>query len=260
MLNNFRTILSKKTQLNSTTYLYHFDLLEPKEITFKPGQYIILKVPSEKGSVSRLYSLASSNIEKNSFELIVETVVGGLGSGYLSSLKEGVEVNFQGPAGMYELRKNDRKKIFMVTGTGIAPIISILRSTIDDRKLRMEVEDGGLKLEKQTSKYYLFWGLKYYQDLYLLDELKQLAIINSQLIIKICLSREQNLDMIPEEDKKYFFLGHVDSCFEQLLTINDELLNNYEFYLCGGRNVVEALKQTLLSKNIPLESIVFEKF
>ena len=246
MLSIYKTILSKKSKLNSSTYLYHFDLFEPKEIIFKPGQYIILKVPLEKGYIFRLYSISSSNTEKNSFELIVETVLGGLGSGYLSSLKEGVEVNFQGPAGMFELKKNERDKIFMVTGTGIAPILSMIKSELLISNFQFSMK--------------LFWGLKNYKDVYLLNELKSYKLKVASFDFKICLSREQNLDMIPEEDKKYFFLGHIDSCFEKLFTNHYSLITVNEFYLCGGRNIVESLKQFLLSKNVPKESIIFEKF
>ena len=102
MLSTYKTLLTKKQQLNSSTYLYHFDLIEPKEIIFIPGQYVILKVPSEKGPVSRLYSIASPNTKKNSFELIIEIIPGGLASNYLFSLKENTEVVFQGPAGLFK--------------------------------------------------------------------------------------------------------------------------------------------------------------
>lgn len=236
MLLTYKTILSQRSQLNPNTYLYHFDLVGPKEIIFKPGQYVILKVPSDKGPISRLYSIASSNNEKNSFELIVEIVPGGLASGYLNSLKENTEVIFQGPAGMFELKENDRTKVFMVTGTGIAPIRSIFKS-----------------IQYKVSSMKLFWGLRTYKDVYLLDDLKKFNT-------KICLSREQNLNMIPELDRKYFQIGHIDFCLDKLLTTDYSLLTNSDFYICGGRNVVESLKQFLLSKNIPGENIIFEKF
>jgi NAD(P)H-flavin reductase len=106
----------------------------------------------------------------------------------------------------------------------------------------------------------LFWGLKNYKDIYLLEELKQSSSIHHLSSFKICLSREENLNMIPEEDKKYFAIGHVDSCFEKLIPSPYSLNPSFEFYLCGGRNVVESLKQSLLSKNIPAENIIFEKF
>ena len=237
MLTNFRTTLSHKTQLNSNTYLYHFDLLEPKEIIFKPGQYVMLKVPSAKGPVSRLYSISSSNTTKNSFELIIGIISGGLASNYLFSLKENTEVTFQGPAGMFGLKENNRDKIFLITGTGIAPVRAMLNS----------------ELRIQNSE--LFWGLKNYQDVYLLEELK-----NYELRITNFKSREQNLDIVPKEDQKYFELGHVNSCLEKLFPNPYFLVTNFDFYLCGGRNIVESLKQFLLAKNILQENIYFEKF
>ncbi|MFA6532925.1 MAG: FAD-binding oxidoreductase [Patescibacteria group bacterium] len=230
MLPTYKTILSQRSQLNSNTYLYHFDLIEPKEIIFKPGQYIILKVPSDKGPISRLYSIASSNNEKNSFELIVGLIPGGLASNYLFSLKEKTKVIFQGPAGLFGLRDNNHAKTFLVTGTGIAPARSMLIS----------------KNKFPVSNFQIYWGLKNYKDVYLFEELKKFNI-------KICLSREENLNMIPETDRKYFQLGHIDTTLETKL-------DNNEFYLCGGRLIVESLKQFLLVKNIPLENIIFEKF
>lgn len=235
MLQTYKTLLTKKTQLNPNTYLYHFDLVEPSEIIFNAGQYIILRVPTGNGFVTRLYSIASVPNTKNSFELIVAIVPGGIASNYLFSLKENAEIIFYGVAGMFGLKANEKEKIFMVTGTGIAPARSMLNS----------------EFRIKNSK--LFWGLKNYTDLYLFEELKQFNL-------KICLSREQNLNMIPEEDKKYFELGHVDLAFDKLVPSPYSLISNSEFYLCGGRQIVESLRLFLLSKNVPKENIVLEKF
>jgi Na+-transporting NADH:ubiquinone oxidoreductase subunit F len=246
MLQTYKTFLTKKTQLNSNTYLYHFDLIDPKEIIFNPGQYVILKVPTDKGPVSRLYSISSSTSDKNSFQLIIEIIPGGLASNYLSSLEEGKEVVFQGPGGLFNLKENNNNKIFMITGTGIAPILSIIKSEFKIKNLKFKIK--------------LFWGIKNYTDIYLIDELKNLEFQISNFKFQICLSREENLDMIPEEDKKYFELGHIDACFEKLAPKPYSLITSSEFYLCGSRSVVESLKLFLLSKNIPKENIIFEKF
>lgn len=252
MLLTYKTLLTKKSQLNSNTYLYHFNLLEPKEIIFKAGQYLILKVPSDRGPVSRLYSIASPNTNKNNFDLIIGIIPGGLASNYLFSLEENTEVVFEGAAGVFLLKKNEKIKTFLVTGTGIAPARSILISNIKDQILKTQIKN---------QKFYLFWGLKKFEDIYLLEELKQLSNETlEQFKFKICLSREQNLNMIPELEKKYFDLGHVDTCFEKQLKDYGLRIMDYEFYICGGRNVVEALKQTLLDKNIPFENIIIERF
>ena len=228
MLSTYKTILSQKTKLTFDVYLYHFDLIEPKEINFKAGQYLMIKIPTNKGPVSRLYSIASSAAKKNSFELIIQIIPGGLASNYLSNLKVKDEIVFQGPAGMFCLRKNKRPKIFLATGTGIAPVKSILVS-----------------YQLPVSGYSLFWGLKTYKDIDLFDELKMFNL-------KICLSREQNLDMISEVDKKFFELGHVNS-YSPLLTTAD-------YYLCGGRQIVESLRLFLINKGVLQENIMFEKF
>jgi len=231
MLTSFKTILTNKKQLINNTYLFTFKLIDPSEINFIPGQYLILKVNGKP----RLYSIASSNLVKNQIEFIIEIIPKGLASNYLINLKENDEVIFQGPAGQFILRENDKKKIFLVTGTGIAPV----RSMLESYKLQM-------------TNYQLFWGLKTYKDVYLLDELREFNL-------KICLSREQNLDMISEPDRKYFDLGHIDACLEKILDTKYLILNT-DFYLCGGRDAVESLRQYLLTKNVSPENVVFEKF
>ena len=238
MIKNYQTILTNKKQLVNNIYFFKFKLIEPLEISFIPGQYLILKVQGKP----RLYSIASSSLEKNTLEFI--------------------------PAGQFKLRENDKQKIFLVTGTGIAPVRSMLKSTLDIGGLKLDKEVGNLMLEDQSSNFqsqnpasnfqhqtsiFLFWGLKTYKDVYLFDELKEFNL-------KICLSRESNLNMILEPDRQYFDLGHVDQVMERQLANYRLQITDYEFYLCGGRNVVESLRQNLLSKNIPQEYIYFEKF
>lgn len=235
MLQTFKTTLSSKKLLTGNIYLFNFKLIEPLEMKFIAGQYMMLKVPKDGSFVSRLYSIASPPNIKDSFELIIELVPQGIGSCYVESLKLGQEVVFQGPAGIFYLNQNEKTKIFLVTGTGIAPVRSILKGMT-------------------SANYYLFWGLKTLKDIYLLDEFKQFNL-------KICLSKENNLEMVTEVDRKYFDLGHVDYVFDkQFGNLTIEQLNNFEFYLCGARTVVESLKQFVLAKNIPPTNIHFEKF
>ncbi|MFH0979808.1 MAG: FAD-dependent oxidoreductase [Candidatus Roizmanbacteria bacterium] len=229
MLLTYKTVLTKKKLLVGNIFLFTFKLIDPPEINFIPGQYLILKV-NEK---SRLYSIASPNTIKNRLEFIIEIIPKGMASNYLMNLKENDEVSFQGPAGQFTLRENNKQKIFLVTGTGIAPVRSMLKN-----------------FQFPIFNFQLFWGLKTYKDVYFLDELKEFNL-------KICLSREQNFDMIPELDRKYFDLGHVDKCIEKLF-ING--LTDCEYYLCGRREVVDSLKNFLIFKNIPQENIIFEKF
>ena len=231
MLTTFKTTLSEKKQLVNNVYLFTFKLVSPGEIDFQAGQYLMLKVPKDGSFVSRLYSIASSPSIRDSFELIIEIIPGGLASTLLDHLQVGQEIEFQGPAGLFTAKDQARKKIFLITGTGIAPVRAMLKSGLNN--------------------FELFWGLKTFKDVYLFEEMKQFNP-------KICLSRETDLLTIGEEDRKYFDLGHVNDCFQKSSGLESN--RDTEFYLCGSRINVESLRLYLLGKNVPQENIRFEKF
>lgn len=230
MLNQYKTRLILKNQLTKNVLFLRFQLVEPKEIVFIPGQYLMLKIEDKP----RLYSIASSSFEKNIVEFIIEILPGGLASTYFTNLKDGQEVVFYGPAGHFQMKTANKKNIFLTTGTGLAPVLSILKST------------------KDNSNNYLYWGVRYFQDIYLFEQLKKYQT-------KICLSREKDLLMIKNEERKYFDLGHIDEVMEKDF-FNNQSFDDLRFYLCGGREVVESLKQKLILKGILPENIIFEKF
>jgi len=230
MLNQYKTRLILKNQLTENVLFLRFQLVEPKEIVFIPGQYLMLKIEDKP----RLYSIASSSFEKNIVEFIVEILPGGLASTYFTNLKDGQEVVFYGPAGQFQMKTANKKNIFLTTGTGLAPVLSMLKST------------------KDNSNNYLYWGVRYFQDIYLFKQLKKYQT-------KICLSREKHLLMIKNEERKYFDLGHIDEVMEKDF-FNNQSFDDLRFYLCGGREVVESLKQKLILKGILPENIIFEKF
>ena len=247
MLISYQTQLIKKTNLASNVYLFEFSLIEPKEISFLAGQYLILLIPSKGETISRLYSIASPPWQKNSFELVVEFFDEGVGSTYLKNLKIGDKVLFKGPAGMFILKENSKNKVFFATGTGIAPIRSMI----------MESQKSPFDLEDKSQKF-LFWGLRKKEDVYFLEEFKKIKEEDKNFEFKICLSKETSLSKFESD---FFSLGHVDYVFEkELYPKIKETIFGFEFYLCGGRDVVESLRQFLLQKNIPQSAIFFEKF
>jgi len=83
-----------------------FALIEPDEISHRPGQYVQVQAPSDEGPVFRAYSISSPTYERKVVELNVRIVPGGIGSTYLHNLKENDDVSFTGPYG--ELRLNAR--------------------------------------------------------------------------------------------------------------------------------------------------------
>ncbi len=245
MLQTFKTRLSTVQPLAPNVFLYDFALLEQAEVKFFAGQYMILLVPQQNGSPARrLYSVASPVQQSNSFSLVVQLVEGGLASSYLQTLRVGSEVGFQGPAGMFTLRESTREKIFLITGTGIAPVLSML----------------GTETGLAGSSALLFWGLPTLKDVYLAEKLKGFTIRLPGFSYTICVSREQSLDAVNEQDRSHYALGRITVGFEQYMQNNHRRASEFDYYLCGSRQVVESLRVFLAEKQIPKEQVFFEKF
>jgi len=216
--------------------LLKFLLLEPQEIYFQAGQYLILKINNQ----SRLYSIFSSPRSKNSFELMVKLLPGGLGSEYLNNLKINDRVNFQGPAGTFVLQENKKDKIFLATYTGLAPLWSMINDYYENNF-------------NSSLNFCLYWGLRNFKETCLLKELKELSQHKSGFQFFLCFSQEKNLIGISEENRKYFKLGRINNALEQID-------NRFDYYICGSRQVVTGLNQFLLEKGIDPQNIYFEKF
>ncbi len=245
MLQTYKTHLTEKTQLTADVFYLSFELDEPKEFTFIPGQYMIMLVPRAQGeSVRRLYSIVTTPSQKTGFSLLIKEIPGGAASTYIQTRNSGDIVQFQGPAGIFSLKQTLRDKIFLVTGCGLAPIRSMFYSHINSVQ----------------SNFRLFWGIPKVEDVYFLDELKKLSSEHPNFHFHICLSREENLDKIPEDDRKYFILSHIDKGFERTTTQQGVNINEAEYYLCGNRDVTDSLKEYLGEKQIPKEQVYFEKF
>jgi NAD(P)H-flavin reductase len=243
MLTSFKTVLTEKKKLADSVFLFRFNLVEPKEIEFIPGQYMMLRV----NNLPRLYSITSPNKIKNYLEFVIELVEGGVASSYLSQLNLGDQVIWQGPAGLFRLAQDEAtNRVFLATGTGIAPIRSMIKSSIDDKK---------------NIKNYLFWGLRYFEDIYFFDEWKTIEKnTDGNFKFIYCLSREDDWSKISEAERKYFFFGHIQQALEKFSIFNFQFSNNADFYICGSRTVVEALRDFLVSKGVEKRQIFFERF
>lgn len=240
-MQTYQTILTKKTIFPNDVDLFHFSLDNPKEIVFTPGQYIILKVPNGASFVNRLYSIASASTQTGSFELLIKRVPDGLASNYINTFTVGQKVEFSGSAGQFSLKNTPLTKVFLTTGTGIAPIRSFFLSNTG-----------------HTQKYHLFWGMPTLADMYLFEELKEIVKNDPLFQTTVCLSKEPSLEKINVADRDYFSLGHINEATLEL--INAEPQNSLEFYICGRREVVESLREYLYTHGIDRSLVYFERY
>jgi ferredoxin-NADP reductase len=245
MIATFPIKLEERFPLTEHVYLMRFAPVN-HQLDFKPGQYVILHIPQADGHPARrLYSIASPESQKQWFELLVEIIPDGVASGFLMNMKIGETVTAQGPAGMFFLKPEPMDTVFLATGTGIAPIRSMIRQLIDHHS---------------DKKIFLFWGFPTMDTLYLQDEFKQIARTVPNFFFMNCMSREKDLSCVTDEfDKPHFGIGHINDGLETIAEISQNL-NNFYYYICGGPKVVESMREYLASKQIPKENIHFEKF
>ncbi len=239
MLQTLRTIFLSKKKLTHDVYEFVFLCNEPSRFYFERGQYLILMVPKDNDKINRLYSIFDFEESKNSFKIILKIIPGGVGSEYLVNLKQGERVEFQGPAGIFTINKNTKDKIFIATGIGIAPILSMIKESVN----------------KTNSKFSLFWGLKTKSDIFYLDLLSQIAEKYKNFTFEIFISREDI------KDKSIIISnGHVNIGIDKMLIDSNINKENLEFYLCGSIANVDSLRNYLISKEIKPEDIKTERF
>ncbi len=234
MLKKLKAKLTRKYYLNPETIFARLALPEP--LGFSAGQYIIVDIPDKEGVKKRLYSIASPESDQKNIELIIKIIPQGVGSEFFKTRRPGDFIDITGPAGLFTLKRNDQPKVFLATGTGIAPIRSMLKSYAE---------------EKPKEPLFLFWGMRKRSDLYLVHEYEKLERELPSFKYFFCLSREKG-----KED--HIYPGYVQQAAEDLLS--QDLFSAADFYICGGRGMVDDLQKYLLQKGIQKERLHFERF
>ncbi|HJC28093.1 MAG TPA: ferredoxin--NADP reductase [Candidatus Dietzia intestinipullorum] len=111
-----------------------FDIPEGSEEDFRytPGQFLTLRIPSEQtGSVARCYSLSSSPTEDTRLQVTVKRTVDGYGSNWLcDNAAAGQKMHVLAPSGIFTPKDLDQDFILLAAGSGITPVMSILRSAL----------------------------------------------------------------------------------------------------------------------------------
>ncbi|OQU97425.1 Oxidoreductase NAD-binding domain-containing protein [Cladophialophora immunda] len=111
-----RAVLISKTELTPFIWRLEFELDEP--ISSAPGQYVLLRVAPFEW---RSYSIAQAQNKR--LTLLVSTRTGGDGSIFTSRVQPGEETEVELPFGAFQLQRNSHRRIFVATGTGIAPFL-----------------------------------------------------------------------------------------------------------------------------------------
>ena len=99
---------------------------------YQPGQFLTVRVPAPGGgSVARCYSLSSSPHAVDRPTITVKRMAGGHASNWIADhLEPGSTLDVLPPAGTFSPASLDGDLLLLAAGSGITPVISILKSAL----------------------------------------------------------------------------------------------------------------------------------
>ena len=110
-----------------TDRVLEIKLSKPATFQFLAGQRIRLL----HGTIGRDYSLITAPHDPT-LALCLKKIEGGEYSPILASAEPGTSLSFTGPLGYFTYRPSEKPVVFVATGTGIAPFLSMVRAGIAD--------------------------------------------------------------------------------------------------------------------------------
>ncbi len=184
---------------------------------FKAGQMVRLAI--EKDGTSRLYSIASGEKDYE-ISILFDEKPGGALTPLLSKLKTGDEIWCSEPFGTFLCKPG--KGIWIATGTGIAPFVSMV-------------------LSKQADGKMLIHGSRTQNSFYYNNVLESVLLEN---YIRCCSG----------ENVPGIYFGRLTNYLQNL----DQLDVNQLFYLCGNAEMVVETRDILINKGVHFDNIVSE--
>ena len=231
----FNATILKKTEITPDLFIM---AVKPDDgvPNFLPGQFVALGLPGsaprpenfppERAAttpdkiIKRVYSIGSSPLQRDALEFYIAVVPDGALTSRLVLPKEGERVFVAAKVtGTFTLEQvpDDQTLVFVATGTGLAPFISMIRTP---------------QTWKPGRTVTLLHGVRYAADLAYRQELSDFKPDNGRFIYHPVVSRD------PEFPG---FHGHVQKLFEEgVVTLNPE---RDHLFLCGNPGMVESMEK-----------------
>jgi CDP-4-dehydro-6-deoxyglucose reductase len=207
---------------------------------FEAGQWVNLVLPLPSGEVRRAYSIASPPDGSPRFEIAVTRVQSGPGSTYLHALEPGVVLPTVGPQGFFTRPlENAPPALFVGTGTGVAPLRSMLRTAI---------------ARGHTAPVCILFGVRSQEDILYRDELDRIAPEHSGVAIEVTLSRPDD----SWKGRRGYVQLHVRELYERLASGSSVPPH---VFVCGLERMVGAVREILRKEmGLPRTSVHSERY
>ena len=225
--------VQKMERLAEDVMVLQLKLPANERLQFLAGQYVNILQKDQK---PRSFSLANAPHNDEFLELHIRNVAGGVFTRHVfNTMKERDILRFNGPLGTFFLREDsDKPIIFVASGTGFAPIKSII--------------EHALHIGLQRPMHF-YWGGRKLADLYMLEKAKQWESSGIRFIPVLS-------EALPEDA----WQGRIGFVHQTVLDDYRDL-SAHEVYVCGAPVVVEAAHRDFTAqRGLPNEAFFSDAF
>jgi ring-1,2-phenylacetyl-CoA epoxidase subunit PaaE len=208
---------------------------------FIAGQYINIKLTLDGKEIRRAYSICSSP-ESGELRIAIKSVKNGLFSKFANeNLKAGDLLEVGTPEGKFTFEpqvNRQRNYAAFVAGSGITPVMSILKSVLNNEKDSSFVLVYGNKNNDETI---------FYQELHNLQQ---------QYVGRFFVHYVFSQIIVPNE-----LYGRIDKANVNLVLNNKHQEKEFsKYYLCGPEEMINLVSDVLKEHNVADKNIKFELF
>ena len=210
---------------------------------FKAGQHLTLKATIDGEEVRRNYSLCTAPAEQD-WMVTVKRIAGGVFSNWVGdTLKAGDTLDVIPPHGSFttEFARDAKRHIVGIAGgSGITPVLSLLRTTLR---------------EEPQSQFTLLYGNRDSSSIIFLDEL---ADLKDRYLGRLSLHHF----LAEEEGEIDLFNGMLDRerCHLAVENLIGDARPVDAWFICGPGPMMDAAEATLIERGVERERIHIERF
>lgn len=213
--------------------LWRLQLSVSAPYEFYAGQFMEIGVPNHPGEW-RAYSVSSAPSSGSALEFVIKHIPGGAFSGQLTNMAAGDTLRVRGPFGDGYLRAGTDDVLLVGVGSGIAPLLSILRHAAESRDPRA---------------FTFIYGTQTTDGLATLQTLESAARVLDLTIVPC----------VTEPAPGSGWTGHtgfVTAVVQRLV----EDASGMDAYLCGHPDMCDAVERLLEAKGIKQRRVFLDRF
>jgi ring-1,2-phenylacetyl-CoA epoxidase subunit PaaE len=236
--------ISELVKLTKDSVKISFEIPEhlKESFQYKAGQHVTVRAFVNGEDIRRPYSICTTP-DDLVFSIAIKQIPGGLFSSYANqTLKKGDLLSVMAPIGSFGVDlhpDNNKNYVAFAAGSGITPIISIIKTT--------------LKTEL-ASEFTLFYGNQTRETTMFISELENLQrTFNGRFSVFYIFSREnQDIDI---------FNGRIDEAkISSMAKGHFNPVTSNLYFVCGPGDMVQVTEKALINLGVSTDKIITEHF